>query len=78
MLSAKIISLEKTEVYSNLQAITLPAYFGQTQILSGHAESFFILQPGNIVLRQKNGKEKAINIQQSFAHIQGDNLIVLY
>ena len=77
MISAKIISLKKTETYKNLQAVTLPAYSGQAQILPGHAEAFFAIQAGTISLKQKNGEEKTTDTGQGFAHILDDNLIIL-
>jgi len=57
MINCTITSPKKTTVYKNVQNITLPALSGQMQILSGHAESFILLQKGNIVLQQ-TGKER--------------------
>ncbi len=59
MINCTIVSPKKTMIYKSVRSVTLPAYYGQMQILPGHAESFLLLKKGNILL-QKSKKESEI------------------
>jgi len=77
MISCTITSSQKTMVYKNVRSVTLPAFSGQMQILSGHAESFILLQKGNILLRQSNKKSKIIQNINGECHIKNDVVTII-
>jgi len=77
MINCTIISPQKTIIYKNMQSITLPALSGQMQILPGHAESFILLQKGNISLRQSNKKNKIIQNINGECYIKNDVVTVI-
>jgi len=70
-------SPQKTISYSNVQAVILPAYFGQTEILPDHAEAFFALQPGQIILKQENNPKEITISQPALAYINNNHLIII-
>lgn len=70
-------SLQKTISYSNVQAVFLPAYFGQAEILPDHAEAFFALQPGQIILKQENSSKEITISQSALAYINNNHLIII-
>ena len=72
-----ITSPKKTIRYSNIQSVTLPAYSGQVQILSGHAESFFLLKQGNIVLRYSIKQMETVPINSGECHVSGNTVVVI-
>ena len=77
MIDCTITSSAKTVVYKNVQSITLPAHSGQMQILPGHAESFVILQKGNISLRQLNKESEIIQNMRGECHIKDDVVTII-
>jgi len=77
MISCIITSPKKTIVYKNVQSIILPALSGQMQILSGHAESFILLQAGNISLRQANKESEIIQNIRGECYIKNDVVTVI-
>ncbi len=77
MISCTITSPQKTTVYKNVQSITLPALSGQMQILPGHAESFILLQKGNISLRQSNKESEIIQNINGECYIKNDVVTVI-
>jgi F0F1-type ATP synthase epsilon subunit len=46
-----VVSPHKTLEFQRVISATLPAWRGQMEILTGHAEAFIILQKGEIVLK---------------------------
>jgi len=76
MINCTITSLKKTTTYKNIQSIVLPAFSGQMQILPDHAESFILLQQGNISLRRLNKESEVIQIMNGECHIK-DNLVMI-
>jgi len=77
MINCIITSPQKTAVYKNLRSVTLPAFFGQMQILPGHAESFVLLKKGNISLRQLNKKKEIIQNINGECHIRNDVVTII-
>ena len=77
MINCIIISSQKTTIYKNLRSVTLPAFFGQMQILPGHAESFVLLKKGNISLRQLNKKKEIIQNVNGECRIKNDVVTVI-
>ncbi len=63
MINCAIRASDKTIVYKNLAAVTLPAFFGQMQVLPDHAEAFVLLKKGDIVLQKAQARQKQDNIQ---------------
>lgn len=76
MINCTITSPEKTTTYKNIQSIVLPAFSGQIQILPDHAESFVLLQQGNISLHQLNKGSEVIQIMNGECHIK-DNVVMI-
>lgn len=78
MINCAITSPQKTIVYKNVLSVTIPAVFGQTQILPGHAESFILLKKGDILLRQLNKENKIIqNNTNGECYIKNDTVAVI-
>lgn len=71
-----ITSPQKTTSYKNIESITLPSFFGQMQILDNHAESFILLQKGDIYLQQSNKQNKIIQIISGECHIK-NNIVTI-
>ncbi len=74
MISYRVVSPEKTLFFGVAESITLPTENGEIQVLPGHAESFFILEKGEITLEIKKKKEK-ISISKGIFHIAKDNAV---
>jgi F0F1-type ATP synthase epsilon subunit len=77
MINCVITSPKKTTVYKNVRSIMLPAFSGQMQILSGHAESFILLQKGDISLRQLNKQSEIIQIMNGECYIKNDVVTII-
>jgi len=71
-----LTSTDRQDVYENVSAIMLPAVSGETQILPGHAESFFQLGIGSILL-QRRDSEVPIAINAGFCHVLEDEVIII-
>lgn len=70
-----IISSEDKQEFTDVKSITLPAFSGELQILPGHAESFVVLQKGEIVL--ENNHTKAFSIEAGVCHIKSDIVVII-
>ncbi len=77
MIKCIITSLNKTVDYENIQAITLQTTSGEVQILSGHVESFFLLQGGDISLFLSNGQKKLIKNVDGECYICDNQVIII-
>lgn len=77
MINCTITSPKKTTVYKNVRSITLPAFSGQMQILPGHAESFILLQKGDISLLQLNKLSEIIQIMNGECYVKNDVVKVI-
>lgn len=78
MLKCTITSKEETKEYGELKSVTLPGYIGQMQVFSGHAETFVLLQDGDIVLvNAESGAEEKIRIQGGECTIRKDNVMII-
>ncbi|HDH31477.1 MAG TPA: hypothetical protein ENH26_01740, partial [Candidatus Wolfebacteria bacterium] len=60
-----------------VRSITLPAFSGQMQILPGHAESFILLQKGDISLLQLNKLSEIIQIINGECYVKNDVVKVI-
>lgn len=76
MITCKILSTEDSQKSDNLVKVELPSVNGTMQVFKDHAESFIKLQPGFIVLEQKNGKIIKKEISQAECHIK-DNVVTV-
>ena len=77
MIQCVVASQEETTHYGNLKSITLPALDGLMEILPHHAEAFFMLVPGKMVLRSDNGQTNEIEVKEGCCHVRGDQMIVI-
>ena len=72
----EIFSPESGKKMDQVQSVVLPGSLGQAQILPGHAEAFFSLKAGNIVVEtQKDTQE--IPISGGICYIENDNISVV-
>ena len=76
-MDCKITSSKKTEIYHNVQSVTLPAHSGQMQILPGHAEAFLLLQKGQIALQEENGSTKTIPVPTGECYVKDDLVTII-
>ncbi|NCF75061.1 MAG: hypothetical protein GWO87_01060 [Xanthomonadaceae bacterium] len=77
MINCIITSPKKTTVYKDIQSVTLPSFYGQTQILPGHAEYFLLLNKGNIILQQSRERKKIIQTPSGECCVKNDNIIII-
>jgi len=77
MINCVITSFKKTIIYKNLRSITLPAFSGQMQILSGHAESFILLKKGDIIIQKSQKKQDNIQILNGECYIKDDAVDII-
>jgi len=77
MLNCTITSPQKTFNYPKIQSVTLPSSSGQIQILSNHAESFFVLNQGKIQLHKINQQKETIQITGGECYINANNIIII-
>jgi len=77
MLTCIIVSSDNKKQYNNLESVILPAWSGEMQILPGHAESFFLLKAGDIVLRLADNKKETIRITNGEGCVKNDNISVI-
>ena len=61
-----------------MSSIMLPAFSSQMQILAGHAESFVLLQKGNIFfLRQLSKQNEVIQTMGGECYIKDDLVVII-
>ncbi|HEC32695.1 MAG TPA: hypothetical protein ENI63_00355 [Candidatus Kaiserbacteria bacterium] len=77
MISCTITSPKKTIVYKDVRSVTLPAFYGQMQILPGHAESFILLKEGSISLQQSGKEDEAIQNINGECYVKDDVVTVI-
>lgn len=76
MIICKIISPQKTLFSGEVESITLPSFNGKAQVLENHAESFFVLRDGDIILQIGNEKKK-IPVKKGIFHIFDNRAVIL-
>jgi F0F1-type ATP synthase epsilon subunit len=76
-LNCKITLAEKTKLYSELASVTLPTKSGQMQILPSHAESFVLIEKGNVILKKTDGQEEIWPADKGQCHIKDDEVVVI-
>lgn len=72
-----IVSSKKIMKHSELQGITLPAYFGEMEVLPGHAESFISLEEGEVIFKKTDGQSENVKIKEGECHIKNNNIIII-
>ena len=77
MISCTITSPKKTTVYKDVRSVTLPAFYGQMQILPGHAESFILLKEGSISLQQSGKEDEVIQNINGECYVKDDVVTVI-
>jgi len=73
-MNCKIVSPKKTLFSGPVESITLPSQNGEVQILPGHAESFFLLRKGEIVLKTKERK-KTISVSEGIFYVASNEAV---
>ncbi len=76
-LQCQIISPQKTIIYKNLIKIKLPTYQGIMEVLPFHAETFVLLNSGEITLINENDKKKIVKIVSGECHIENNELVII-
>jgi len=74
-MKCSIISSKDKREFDNIKSITLPAFFGEMQILPDHAESFVVLQKGQIIL--DSSKNNSLPIEGGVCHIKDNAIIII-
>lgn len=77
MLNCTITSEKDTNHFEKVLSVTAPAYHGQIQILPGHAESFIILQEGEITIEKAKNQKESIQVTNGEIHIKNDTVTVI-
>lgn len=73
----KILSPEKTTIYENVLAVSLPGFNGQLQVLPQHAELFQQLKKGHITIEKANGEPEIFDIIEGTCHHLGNILTIV-
>lgn len=53
-MKAKIISIDKVLFEGDASSVTVPGITGEVEILDNHADSFFQLKAGNVLLNRSH------------------------
>ncbi len=77
MINCSISSTEKTLFYENVRSITLPAFSGEMQILPDYAESFVLLNSGNIIVEKQNKQTETLKIESGECHIKNNEIKIV-
>ena len=77
VLECQILTEKKVLFSGQSQYITLPAANGMMQVLPGHAESFVVLQAGEIVVVTKIGKVRSFTVPGGLGYVRDDQVVVL-
>lgn len=77
MITCTVTSAETTKIYENLQSVALPAYSGFMEILPGHAESFVIVNAGELILKYTDKHGETIRIAGGECHVYRDKVILI-
>lgn len=76
-MNCQIITTIKNQLFKNLISLTLPGSDGQMEILPGHAEAFFKLNPGEVVLITHDAPASPISIPESVCYIQNNQVLII-
>ena len=77
MINCTVTSPQKTIIYKKAESVSLPAFFGEMQILPGHVESFIVLKQGNIVFKQTNKQDAIVQISEGQCYVKDDNMLIV-
>ena len=77
MINCTITSLNNTSEYNDLRSIMIPALSGQMQILTNHAESFILLDAGNVILKDSGKNITSVKISGGECHIQNNSVTII-
>ena len=77
LLKCTVTSPKGTKRYQNIKSVTLPAFFGQAQIFPGHAESFFLLEQGNLVFQYSNKQTESLQITTGECYVAGNTVVIV-
>ncbi len=59
---------DRTETVEQVASATLPTETGEVEVLDGHAEAFFLLSPGSIVL-DTNGRSQHFEVEEGCVYV---------
>ncbi len=77
MLEFIISSKDEKETYSDVRRIFLPGVNGRLEILPGHAESFFLLQAGEVTMESDSGVKNSITLVRGLCWAKDDRVILM-
>ncbi len=77
MLEFIVSSKDKKEAYSDVRRIFLPGVNGRLEILPGHAESFFLLQSGEVTMEAGSGAKNSITLVRGLCWAKDDRIVLM-
>ncbi|MCL4338726.1 hypothetical protein M1271_03490 [Patescibacteria group bacterium] len=78
-MKCKIVSAKESRVFDNVLSIVIPnTAQGQIQILPQHAESFILLNEGEMTIEKVSGESQEFEINQGLCHIRDDTVTVVF
>lgn len=75
MLTCKIVTHNKNSEFKNLVSVSIPCTSGNIDVLTSHAETFFVLAKGEVILRARKSENK-IDVSKGVGHIFNDEVIL--
>ena len=72
-----IASPQKTTHYNHITKTILPTTQGQINILANHAEAFFLLKDGEVVLTKKSASQKRFLVKGGVCYVKNNQIILL-
>ena len=77
MIQCVITSPEKTTHYDNIKSVTIPVSEGCTEILPHHAEAFFLVGAGTIVLYSSDGKSETVETKDGSCYVKDSKVMII-
>ncbi len=77
-MKCKIVSAKENRIFDNVLSVIIPnTAQGQIQILPQHAESFILLNEGEMTLEKVSGESQIFEINRGLCHIRDDTVTVI-
>ena len=77
MLTVAKTSPKDTKEYKNVVAMVIPAYNGQVEILPGHAEGFFLLKQGKVMIMDEGEKVNEVEVEEGGCYVKDDKVFLM-
>ena len=58
-------------------AVSIPSVAGEAQILPGHAEAFFLLKKGSVVVEEPEGGKRVLSVEGGICRFRSGRLVVI-